>query len=154
MTSPASSVGEMELGLSNCCIILHVHQLKCVTDTKSGCSSASAWWYEALSSLCLLTVVDRRGESEESGDDETRRRSINGDVDPNQPPNTSKFAHAQHVCHVERDTSLTVRCDITQYEWSKVWWQAWQHYITKLFVSVSCLLILYLGEMAILVYLI
>lgn len=42
--------------------------------------------------LCFLFVVDRRGESEESGDDETRRRSINGDVDPNQPASTSKSA--------------------------------------------------------------
>lgn len=57
-----------------------------------------------FSSLCLLTVVDRRGESEESGDDETRRRSINGDVDPNQPTNTSNSSHLQH-CHIERDTS-------------------------------------------------
>lgn len=35
--------------------------------------------------------MDRRGESEESGDDETRRRSINGDVDTNQPVTTSKY---------------------------------------------------------------
>ncbi|KAK5610358.1 Protein phosphatase 1 regulatory subunit 7 [Crenichthys baileyi] len=34
--------------------------------------------------------VDRRGESEESGDDETRTKSINGDVDPSQPTGTSK----------------------------------------------------------------
>ncbi|CAB1326047.1 unnamed protein product [Coregonus sp. 'balchen'] len=34
--------------------------------------------------------VDRKGESEESGDDETRRKSINGEVDPNQPPATVK----------------------------------------------------------------
>uniref|UniRef100_A0A3Q2YYG9 Protein phosphatase 1 regulatory subunit 7 n=1 Tax=Hippocampus comes TaxID=109280 RepID=A0A3Q2YYG9_HIPCM len=34
--------------------------------------------------------VDRRGESEESGDDETRKKSINGDMDPNLPPATSK----------------------------------------------------------------
>lgn len=40
--------------------------------------------------LYVMFVVDRRGESEESGDDETRRRSINGDVDPNQPTSTSK----------------------------------------------------------------
>lgn len=37
-----------------------------------------------------MTTVDRRGESEESGDDETRRRSINGDVDPNQPADTGE----------------------------------------------------------------
>ncbi|XP_036841668.1 protein phosphatase 1 regulatory subunit 7 isoform X2 [Oncorhynchus mykiss] len=34
--------------------------------------------------------VDRKGESEESGDDETRRKSINGEVDLNQPPATVK----------------------------------------------------------------
>lgn len=39
--------------------------------------------------------MDRRGESEESGDDETRRRSINGDVDPNQPASTSKSSALQ-----------------------------------------------------------
>lgn len=58
----------------------------------------------SFSSLCLLTLVDRRGESEESGDDDTRRKSINGDVDPNQPVNTSKSSHLQH-CQIERDTS-------------------------------------------------
>ncbi|KAF3858246.1 hypothetical protein F7725_011447 [Dissostichus mawsoni] len=34
--------------------------------------------------------VDRKGESEESGDDETKRKSINGNVDPNQPATTGK----------------------------------------------------------------
>lgn len=34
---------------------------------------------------CVLTAVDRRGESEESGDDETKRKSINGEVDPQRP---------------------------------------------------------------------
>lgn len=48
-------------------------------------------------SFFLSTTVDRRGESEESGDDETRRRSINGDVDPNQPPGSGKLMHPQHV---------------------------------------------------------
>lgn len=50
---------------------------------------------------CLSTTVDRRGESEESGDDETRRRSINGDVDPSQPPDTGKpiTATAQQHLH-------------------------------------------------------
>ncbi|KPP58340.1 hypothetical protein Z043_123843 [Scleropages formosus] len=31
-----------------------------------------------------VTSVDRKGESEESGDDETKRRSLNGEVDPQQ----------------------------------------------------------------------
>ncbi|KAG7272484.1 hypothetical protein CRUP_005956 [Coryphaenoides rupestris] len=34
--------------------------------------------------------VDRRGESEESGDDETRRKSINGEQDSSQPSTTIK----------------------------------------------------------------
>lgn len=45
--------------------------------------------------LYVMFVVDRRGESEESGDDETRRRSINGDMDPNQPTSTSKSSALQ-----------------------------------------------------------
>lgn len=51
--------------------------------------------------------MDRRGESEESGDDETRRRSINGDVDPNQPTTTSKTS-----LHMERVTNQAASCDI------------------------------------------
>lgn len=46
--------------------------------------------------------VDRRGESEESGDDETRRKSINGDVDPNQPTSTSESSLAP-TCSAETD---------------------------------------------------
>lgn len=38
-----------------------------------------------------MFAVDRRGESEESGDDDTRRKSINGEVDPNQPTATSNL---------------------------------------------------------------
>lgn len=46
--------------------------------------------YELITSLVIfktyvLTAVDRRGESEESGDDETKRKSINGEADPQQP---------------------------------------------------------------------
>lgn len=48
--------------------------------------------------------MDRRGESEESGDDDTRRRSINGDVDPNQPTNTSKSSLLK-CSLIERDMS-------------------------------------------------
>lgn len=44
-----------------------------------------------------MTTVDRRGESEESGDDETRRRSINGDVDPNQPTDTGESSPAPRL---------------------------------------------------------
>ena len=53
--------------------------------------------------ICFLLLVDRRGESEESGDDETRRRSINGDVDPNQPASTSKSSASQpkNECFVD-----------------------------------------------------
>lgn len=50
--------------------------------------------------FCLSTTVDRRGESEESGDDETRRRSINGDVDPSQPPDTGKPITATALQHL------------------------------------------------------
>ncbi|KAI2667450.1 hypothetical protein H4Q32_003931 [Labeo rohita] len=38
-----------------------------------------------FSALC---TVDRRGESEESGDDETKRKSLNGEVDSLQAPST------------------------------------------------------------------
>ncbi len=34
--------------------------------------------------------MDRRGESEESGDDETKRKSLNGEVDPLQAPSTGE----------------------------------------------------------------
>lgn len=48
--------------------------------------------------------MDRRGESEESGDDETRRKSINGDVDPNQPTATSRSSspptQPQRMCFI------------------------------------------------------
>lgn len=44
---------------------------------------------------CFLLVVDRRGESEESGDDDTRRRSINGDVDPGQAAGTGESSRPQ-----------------------------------------------------------
>lgn len=50
--------------------------------------------------LCFPSVVDRRGESEESGDDETRRRSINGDVDPRQPASTGESSPADIVSAV------------------------------------------------------
>ena len=84
MTFPESSVGGGGAGPS-LCITLHVHQLNVIhNQTTAPCLCGE------ISSLCLLTVVDRRGESEESGDDETRRRSINGDVDPNQPATTGK----------------------------------------------------------------
>lgn len=41
--------------------------------------------------------MDRRGESEESGDDETRRRSINGDVDPSQPADTGESSLLRQI---------------------------------------------------------
>ncbi len=34
--------------------------------------------------------MDRRGESEESGDDETKRKSLNGEVDSLQAPSTGE----------------------------------------------------------------
>lgn len=79
------------------CIILHVHQLNVLLmhcQTQQLCICTVKLSYSLP--LCVLTVVDRRGESEESGDDETRRRSINGDVDPNQPTATSKSSHLKH----------------------------------------------------------
>lgn len=41
-------------------------------------------------SISFLTLVDRRGESEESGDDETKRKSLNGEVDSLQAPSTGE----------------------------------------------------------------
>lgn len=70
--------------------------------------------------LCFMFVVDRRGESEESGDDETRRRSINGDVDPNQPTSTSKSSALQpkmkdlwRCFHLELECKVRWIADIT-----------------------------------------
>ncbi|KAG9343633.1 hypothetical protein JZ751_013803 [Albula glossodonta] len=37
-----------------------------------------------------FTSVDRKGESEESGDEETKRKSLNGEVDPQQSPSAGK----------------------------------------------------------------
>lgn len=39
----------------------------------------------------LWFKVDRRGESEESGDDETKRKSLNGEVDSLQAPSTGEW---------------------------------------------------------------
>lgn len=52
------------------------------------------WWSEASQFPLSPDLVDRRGESEESGDDETRRKSVNGEVDPNQPATTGKTSQA------------------------------------------------------------
>lgn len=38
----------------------------------------------------MIFKVDRRGESEESGDDETKRKSLNGEVDSLQAPSTGE----------------------------------------------------------------
>lgn len=46
---------------------------------------------------CVLLAVDRRGESEESGDDETKRKSINGEVDPQQSSTGNNLLSCLHT---------------------------------------------------------
>lgn len=74
-----------------------------------------------------MTTVDRRGESEESGDDETRRRSINGDVDPNQPADTGESSLLRHL-------DLKIRGSV---QYQTVWFQHHQSEVSHSNTSIK-----------------
>lgn len=84
-----------------------------------------------------MFAVDRRGESEESGDDETRRKSINGEVDPNQPTATSNLMST----HLQlRDTHIK-KCGFYESGWhqyAKVY-----QIVTDLSVKLLCIILFY-----------